>query len=74
MSAPCLRCGDETENVVTLTGLLEGKHYACGPCFDVAFASLEENRRQFEELIAAGVPRDKANEIMIARIDGARPG
>jgi len=42
----------------------------CDACFDVAWDEFMTLREQFEELIKAGVPRDKANEVMIARMRG----
>lgn len=73
MSSPCLKCGTLTEHVVKFTGLLEGEVFMCLPCFEPANAEFEESRRQFQELIDAGVPRDQANAIMIDRIEGASP-
>lgn len=73
MSAPCLKCGTATSHTVVMTGLIDGEIFMCAPCFEPAFAELEHNRARFAELIAAGVPRDRANAIMIARIDGQAP-
>jgi hypothetical protein len=42
----------------------------CDGCFDRALAGYDVMRAQFDELIAAGVPRDMANDIMCARIQG----
>jgi hypothetical protein len=72
MSAPCLKCGAPTESRVEFTGLLEGDIFMCDACSTPAMDELDEHRRQFEELLAAGVPRDRANAIMIDRIEGAR--
>lgn len=67
--APCLKCGTPTTHRVEFTGLIEGDVFMCTECYDLAFSEIEEKRRQFEALIAAGVPRDKANQIMIARME-----
>jgi hypothetical protein len=72
MSAPCMKCGAATESRVEFTGLLEGDIFMCDECFAPAMAELDEHRRQFEDLLASGVPRDRANAIMIDRIEGAR--
>lgn len=71
MSAPCLKCGTATEHRVEFTGALDAEVVMCVSCFDPALAEFQERRRQFQELIDAGVPRDRANAIMIERIEGA---
>lgn len=71
MSAPCLGCGSTDSFMVTL-GLSDGgelQHYSCDPCYQKAHAELTEARRQFDELIAAGVSREEANKMMIARLE-----
>lgn len=70
MSAPCLKCGTPTDRRIEFTGLLVGEIFMCGGCFEPAFAEITEHRRQFELLLANGVPRDRANAIMIDRIEG----
>lgn len=55
---------------VRVTGLLTGSYAAHPACWEVFFADLERKRAQFDELLAAGVSRDEANRIMIARMDG----
>ncbi len=67
---PCLKCG-RSGSPVQITGLIETTMTICDACFDAAVAGLDVLRVQFDELIVAGVPRDEANSIMIARIDGA---
>lgn len=67
---PCRKCGRDTTHSVELSGIVSAIQTVCEPCFDEFMVGLEENRRQFAELIGAGVPRDEANRIMIARIDG----
>ena len=71
MSAPCLKCGAETEHRVEFTGLLEAEVFMCEACFGPANAEMEERRRQFDQLIASGMPRASANAVMIGRIDEA---
>lgn len=70
MNAPCLKCGSPTSHTVELNGLLDGTVFMCLPCFEADHADFMERRRQFEFLIDSGVPRDRANAIMIARING----
>ena len=70
MSAPCLKCGAATEHRVEFIGALDAEVFMCIGCFEPAIAKFQEHRRQFQELIDAGVPRDRANAIMIERIDG----
>ena len=70
MSAPCLKCGVQTSHAPEFPGLLDGSVFMCLPCFEVDHADFMEWRRQFEFLIDSGVPRDRANAIMIARING----
>ena len=72
MSAPCLKCGIGTGRRVEFAGLLEAEVFMCNACFMDAMAEMDEHRRQFDELIAAGVPRDRANAIMIDRIERAK--
>lgn len=72
MSAPCLKCGAQTSERVEFAGLLEVAVFMCDACFMVAIAEMDVLRHQFDELIAAGVPRDRANAIMIDRIEGAK--
>lgn len=72
MIAPCLKCGTPTEHHIELTGALAAEVFMCDGCFTPAMAGFEECRRQFQELLDAGVPRDRANAIMIERIEGAQ--
>lgn len=70
MTAPCIKCGAPGKLIEVIMGdKVIISHFSCQPCFDNAFAELEENRRQFNELIAAGVSREEANKIMCARIN-----
>ena len=73
MSAPCLKCGSPTDGCVELTGLLVADVFMCDACFAAAMAEIEVHRRQFDDLIEAGVPRDRANAIMIDQIERRAP-
>ena len=67
-----MKCGAATEHRVEFTGLLEGEVFMCESCFAPAMAEFEERRRrQFQELIDAGMPRASANMVMIGCIDEA---
>lgn len=67
---PCVKCGRDTGHTVELTGLASAIRPMCVPCLDAVMLEMAVLRVQFDELIAAGVPRHEANRIMIARIDG----
>lgn len=67
----CVHCGDRGDPVeVVHEGNVVAAGNLCEPCLAAAIATGEELRRQFDQLIASGIPRDTANAIMIARIDG----
>jgi hypothetical protein len=66
----CWRCGAETRHEVHFTGLLEATVPICEPCFETAMVEVNENKRQFEELLTGGMSREQANAVMCARIDG----
>lgn len=51
MTAPCLKCGSDTESRVEFTGLLDAGVFMCDSCFAPAMAEFEEHRRQFDEMI-----------------------
>jgi hypothetical protein len=71
MTAPCLKCGEPGKLIeVTMDDQVICSHFSCQRCFNEAFADLEENRRQFQELLDAGVSNAEANRTMIARIGG----
>lgn len=74
MPAPCLKCGTATDQRVDFGGLVEASVFACPRCREEAMLDFEERRRQFQELIDAGVSRGAANMIMIGRIDQALKG
>jgi len=67
----CGRCGDPGREIeLVRDGTVVGAGALCDVCFAAAAAGADELRRQFEELLAAGIPRDMANDIMIARVTG----
>lgn len=67
----CTCCGEPGEPIeVERHGEIIAAGALCDSCFAQAEAALEELRAQFDSLIAAGVPRETANRIMIDRIDG----
>ena len=69
---PCLQCGADTDRTsIQLDGSEVAGGYLCRSCFELAWAEFLERRRQFAALLGAGVDRDEANRIMIARGDGA---
>jgi len=68
MSAPCLKCGAETDHRVEFTGKIEAEVFMCEECLAPTMAEVDRLREQFDELIANGVPRDRANAIMIDQI------
>lgn len=72
MSAPCIHCGEPCNEVVVENALGEvACGWMCDPCLAVAEVEFAELRRQFDELVAAGVSPEQANAIMIARMEGA---
>jgi hypothetical protein len=71
VSAPCLKCGAPTDQRIEFGGLMEVAVFMCEQCKDDDMIEFEERRRQFQELIDAGVSRRVANMIMIGRIDQA---
>lgn len=73
MSAPCMKCGALTDNQIEFAGLLSGTLFMCEPCLGPSMAEFRERQRQFRELVDAGVSRQAANAIMIARIESAAP-
>lgn len=64
------KCGQTAKPIeLVKDGAVVDVGYMCDPCFDQALAGLEVWRSQFNDLIAAGCPRDKANTIVIARMN-----
>lgn len=75
MTVPCAKCGQPgflREAVSPITGRVVAGGHLCGPCWRAALSEFAEFRRQFEELLALGVNRPLANEVIIARIDARR--
>lgn len=66
----CRKCGSTETRVVEIVKndevVAEGE--LCDGCFGKALDGAAKLRRQFEMLLANGVSRERANEIMIARI------
>lgn len=77
-SGPCSDCGEVTEQQVTFHCALKGEpetyadHWLCVECYDRDYARALELRRQFQFLLDNGVSRERANEIMIKRIDNGK--
>ena len=72
MSAPCVKCGVDTEHVVELTGMIIAGRPMCGGCFSESLVDLDKLGRQFQFLINNGVSRKRANELIIKRIEAMR--
>lgn len=67
----CRRCGEPGfETVIAVDGAEMARGILCDPCMTTMIAAAEENRGIFQELLASGVSRERANELMIARLDG----
>jgi hypothetical protein len=67
----CDRCSTPCDRIVRIT-LLDGAefpHVLCEGCEALFKSKLEARRQQFEFLVSNGVSRERANEIMISRID-----
>lgn len=68
----CNRCGAPGAgplDVVSNDGVVVAAGHLCSPCTAKVLEGRREYRRQFDELIAAGVDRRLANRIMIVRVD-----
>lgn len=66
----CLTCGKPARPItVERDGIDVASGFLCDPCFDAALAGAAEWRRQFDELIAAGVSNADANRTIIARMN-----
>lgn len=67
----CRKCGKWTKHKVELASndvpVLVGR--LCNACFEDALDRLYELRKEFEALLAEGIDRERANEIMIDRIE-----
>lgn len=67
----CQHCGEQTEHRVTFD-FGEGdpiEAVLCEPCLAEAQRGIEPWHRRFELLLANGVSRERANEILIAMMD-----
>ena len=67
----CIKCGNETLDTISFSGLLDATVFACNSCLELNYLEFKERQRQFQELIDAGVSRSSANMIMISCIDEA---
>ena len=75
MTHHCHRCDarDAAPIVVERDGVEVATGALCDRCFKRALDGAAEWRRQFDELLAAGVGRAAANRTIIARMGGAAP-
>lgn len=64
---PCQKCGTPTDNILILAidGEDEAMAVLCRTCTDMAHEGFEVWKRRFEMLLANGVSRKRANEILI---------
>lgn len=71
MSEPCIKCGEPTENIIefSILGSDPANVHVCEACFDSGQRGIEPWHRRFRVLIANGVSRKRANEILIAMMD-----
>jgi len=67
----CARCGDPGTTPLDIHKgeTLIATAYLCPPCIALVLQQHAEYRRQYEELIAAGVERQLANRIMNVRVE-----
>lgn len=66
----CLTCGKPARPItVERDGAEVASGFLCDPCLDAALAGAAKWRRQFDELIAAGVSNADANRTIIARMN-----
>lgn len=71
MSGRCHKCGAPAPfTVLARDGVAIGGGRLCDPCFDLAVENAAALREEFEAMLADGVSRDEANQILIAKIDG----
>lgn len=69
ITGKCIRCGKVAR--LAEVEVWEGETFlnvfqtpTCRPCLDVDMAGAVRRREQFQELIATGVGREKANQIL----------
>lgn len=66
----CSRCADPGREIaITRDGVVELTITACDNCLAKARSELAALEVQFQALLQAGVSREQANEIMIAKIE-----
>lgn len=67
---PCIKCGESgVEIVIERDDEMVASNFMCDGCFGAAMEDFAVKRRQFEMLLANGVSRKRANEIMIERME-----
>jgi hypothetical protein len=71
----CVRCGERKSNAVTIfrDDTLVASGCLCEWCLAAACAEVEILRGQFRDLLDAGLSREAANAIMVARVAGRIP-
>ena len=67
----CVRCAAPGKTVeLERDGKVEITVTMCDACFASLLAGADELDREFKELVAAGIPRETASAILIAKIEG----
>lgn len=72
MPGSCRRCGARACPEVELErdGVIVASGHLCELCFAYACATADEHNQVFEAMITAGLSRDRANDLMIERLEG----
>jgi len=69
----CRSCGAEGEPIeIEMNGETVASGSLCGPCFEQAKEGAAKLREEFDQLLAAGVSRKDANDLLIARMESER--
>lgn len=68
---PCMKCGSPTLHVVEVwvNGVKGATLYVCETCHDDGMLGIEPWHRRFKTLLANGVSRKRANEILIGMMN-----
>lgn len=70
----CQRCGGADGSTITIvhcnTAIARGA--LCEPCLAIANEDTAKLREEFDALLEVGVSRERANQLMIAKLDGKR--
>lgn len=71
---PCTNCKTPTRSIliVSFRGVDKYAEFYCRNCQEESTVEFNEYRKQFEELLAAGIDRLQANTIMIERINNTK--